>query len=207
MTSFISTITWLISGLALFLLAFALGWIASRVDFRADNTLEVKRKALLVEVRAAMLSTNPKWPELVRLASTLQLGTSDLYTALVSLERSVLTGQDNDLLPLRDIISSHIQTYNALEPFARVPERVRVQLYKVQTQLPQGSDALQTLSLEIEELAAVNMEERIRERRRSYQAYIVGLIGFILAIIAFLFPTLGPSLAQAVIPAAQVVVK
>ncbi len=191
---------WLLTG---FPVAFALGWMASRFDVR-QLQWEIQPKLnerLQADVRAAVLSSNPTWLELSRLTLHNGATTADLYSVLLSLERGVLIGQDKELTPHRESILEHIQKYQSLEPFSQVPERIRPHLYKLHGMNPEGAEAVQALTVDIEDLAEVNRIEKVKERRRSGQAYVVGFLGILIAVIAFLFPNVGPAIVKLVLPA------
>ena len=187
---------WLLIGLPV---SFALGWMASRFDVRQlkAQVAPPSKKPLLDDLRTALVASPPTWPEVSRLAEHHRSSASELYSVLLKLERDVVTGSDVQLVQSRDAIAGYIVSYQSMEPFSAVPERIRPHLHKLYDSSPKDHDALRALAAEIEDLAEVNRVEKIKERRRAAQGLLLGLLGLLVGFLAFLFPAYGPATVKA----------
>ncbi|MFL1480951.1 MULTISPECIES: hypothetical protein [Pseudomonas] len=142
--------------------------------------------------------SRPTWTQLCEIAYTRDVSQMHAYKIIRALMRDVLTGEeiDDEAGSKRTLLESYIDAYRLSQPFEGLPNDTRLTLDRLRTELGSKSDSLHPLTLHIRELLKIN--DKVNRRQRIYTSVgcLVGVLGFLFAVYAFLYSVMPAEVAE-----------
>jgi dolichol kinase len=117
------------------------------------------------------------------------------YIATLNLLRGVLTGDDAELQPFRQVIEGYILAYRKTDPFDGLPSETRLHLERLHDALQDKAHLLEPLTMQLKELVSVYEREKKAQSRYTTGGFILAIVGLAFAGYTYLYPY-SPALAD-----------
>jgi hypothetical protein len=144
-------------------------------DFRQGYKAKFK-----VDLKKAILNTQPSWEQVLLLARSHNLAKGEAYFQVIAILRDLLTGDDKELQPHREIVERYLSEYATTDPFDGIPSETRLHLSRLRDALADKEHLLEPLTIQLKEL--VSIYERKQKAQRAYTSW-----GFFIAVLSLGF--------------------
>jgi hypothetical protein len=169
-------------------LLFGIGIGVFLVLYMQADFKQTYKKKLAADLKKAIVHSQPTWEQILMIAQSQRLSVSMAHGAVVDLLREVLTGENSDLQPHRDLLEGYIATYKATDPYDGLPGDTRVQLSRLKDVLGKQSHLIEPLTAQLKELVAVYERKQKFQRWYTTGGFFLGLAGLAFGWYAYIHP-------------------
>ena len=169
----------------------ALGAAILGAYYGADSEDRKRRRrveSLESDLAAAIIHSQPTWPQIVGIARTQELNATDADRCIRRLHAELLIGRSVELQPHRGLLEDYILERKRAEPFEGLPNELRVHLERIKDAVKGDGHLLDPLTAQIRELVSVYERDKRLQRRYTTWGFFLAVIGTIFAAYAYFYP-------------------
>lgn len=165
--------TFFITALAVLGLMLFFGVISLLSDRETQKSISKFEEDLLLATKNKALT----WEQVKIIAETRGLSREDIKKALNELLRDALTGSKEDITAYTESFEKYIHHYLEEEPFADIPNDIKIHLERLLDHLPKDIHLLDPLVAQLKEFSMKNIKERRKQTALAIVSLLVGIIG------------------------------
>lgn len=172
----------LFAGAAPIALGLAGGLLGLAMGIGPDLIRDRWRKHFRIQLINAMNNGELSYSDLQHLAERWSQDRKAILQSLRVLLSSAISEADDPLHQKADKLRVLLEVHEATEPFAELPENIRLQLKQIGKLLTSNKDSIGQLAASLSTLYAANQRESEKQKKLSVWGFVVGLIGIALSI-------------------------